>query len=204
MFQTTFDRLQGDDRTRAVQNVNPHLEGLAFDPDQTHVMALPLPFYPGLRLLEISTTHATPPVRRFVIEGGRNIVPLNYTNVPIYALNDSYPISLTKKNVLDYARFFLAFVRGPQGRFLLVENVDDIPWKEEPPPQARKTIAKLIQPLCLKKHTSKGHYEIEACLVFKNGLFRCKIDVSPAGALRVEDEMLVLEDMPVLDDTFGQ
>ncbi|MCK6417723.1 MAG: hypothetical protein L6Q57_02140 [Alphaproteobacteria bacterium] len=204
MYQNSFDRLQGEDRNRVLTQVTPALDGMAFDTQTARVMALPLPFYPGLRLLEISATQTTAPARRFVIEGKSLVVPLNYTNEPIYALNDSYPISLTKRNVEDYARFFLAFVRGPQGRFLLVDNVDDIPWKEEPPPQARKAIAKLIRPLTLLKQNNKGHFALEACLVFINGLFQCQIDISPSGHVRIYDETLLLEDMPVLDDTFGQ
>lgn len=84
------------------------------------------------------------------------------------------------------------------------ESLEDINWRDDPPPAARKTIGEMIQPLFLEKTDEAGVYYIRACMVFKDSLFKTLVKVEPNGFVSLSDEELLIEDMPVLDDTFGQ
>ena len=100
-------------------------------------------------------------------------------------------------------RFFFSFVRGRHGRFLITESVDDIAWKDEPPPNARKAIGSLIAPATLTGVDEGGNFSVAALMMFKDSLFKTSIRVTPNGVVTMKDEELVVEDIPVLDDVLG-
>jgi hypothetical protein len=204
MLQESFEKLELAEVATHLDRLNPLFEGVVFDPVQTTIMALDLKFYPGHRLLDIADYSVMPALQRFVIQGPKKTLVLNFTNEPIYALNKDIPIRLDRENVHDYVRFFFTYVRGRHGRFQICENVDDIHWKEEPPPAARKAIGKMIKPIALKDIDKDGTYHLEACMVFKNSLFRSKVTAAANGMVSLKDEELLIEDMPVIDDAFGQ
>jgi hypothetical protein len=197
-----FEKLELEETALILDRLNPKFEGITFDPIETVIRALHLPFYPGLRLLDIVCPTTIPVIQRYVVYGKTECVMIDYTNKPIYELNDRYPVRIEADSVEDYGRFFLNLVRGNLGRFILVENVDDVPWKEEPPPPARKAIAKMISPLSIINASPKGFFDLSACLVFKNGLFRAKLTIDQQGQVKIHEEMLLIEDMPILDEIF--
>ncbi|MEK7801928.1 MAG: hypothetical protein AAB276_05685, partial [Pseudomonadota bacterium] len=164
-----------------------------------------LSFYPGHRFLDIADHSHIPAARRFLIEKDEHYTVIDFTNMPFYGLNSSVPIKLTKETLGDYTRFFFQFVRGRHGRFLIVESVDDIQWREEPPPAARRAIGKLITPMTLiPNDTPNGPYHLLAQMVFKDSLFQSDITVTETGMVSLSNEKLMIEDLPVLDDVFGQ
>ena len=209
MFKNAFQKLELDDVAIILDAVNDHIDGGAFDPVDTTIMAIDVPFYPGYRFLEISDTSLTPARKRFVIIKSKqaniisDVVVLDWTNEPIYILNQKAPIQLNADNIAEYVRFFFTYVRGKHGRFIVTENVDDINWKEDPPPQARKAIAKMLVPVELKEEKD-GNLHLEATMMFRDSLFKADVEVQPNGLVSLSNEKLLVEDMPVRDDTFGQ
>jgi hypothetical protein len=204
MYQEAFEKLELDETATILDRVNPAFDGTAFDPVEATIMAAEIPFYPGCRLLDISTHNAIPPLRRFVIYSPKEFSVLNFQNEVIYKFNDALPIRLNESNVATYVRFFFTYVRGKHGRFQICESIDDINWKEDPPPSARQAVGKMIKPVTLKEVTSEGIYKLEARMVFKDSLFKSEVEVKPDGLVSLNSEELLIEDMPVLDDTFGQ
>jgi hypothetical protein len=204
MFQRAFEKLELEEVATLLDQLNPKFEGAQFDPVETTIMAQDIPFYPGYRLLDIADYSVMPAAQRFVVHGAGRVAILNFTNEPIYKLNQEAPIKLNEETVSDYVRFFFTYVRGRHGRFLISESVDDINWREEPPPAARKAIGKMLKPVIVKSKSKDGTFHMEACMMFKDSLFKSDVNVSPAGFVSLTDEELLVEDMPVLDDTFGQ
>lgn len=205
MFQDAYiklDRLEVED---LLDRTRKSFDGVSFNAENTVVMSRDLPFYDGYRFYDMADHTHMPPARRFCLEKDGKVVVLDFTNVPIYTLNGECPIKLTRDTVKDYVRFFFTFVRGRHGRFIIVETVDDIAWREEPPPAARKSISKLIQPIAF--HSSdkgNGNYYMQAQMMFRDSLFQADVMVQPDGLVQLSNESLLIEDMPVLDDTFGQ
>ncbi|HRQ61583.1 MAG TPA: hypothetical protein PLO23_08765 [Alphaproteobacteria bacterium] len=206
MFAEQFKKLELDDTATILDLVSPHLDVSPLDPLQTIVLGVALPFYKGYQFLDISDYGQVPALRFFVLYNAKtgDAIKLNWTNEPIYALNKKLPIALSEKNVTDYVRFFLSYVRGKHGRFIPVENVDDIAWREDPPPAARRAISKMITPITLETHEKGGDYKLKACMMFRDSLFKADISVKSDGAVHISGEELLIEDMPVLDDVLGQ
>ncbi len=205
MFEEAFEKLELDKIALVLDQVNPKLEGAQFDPVESTVLALDLAFYPGYQLLDIADHTNMPPKKRFVVYAHDDVTVLDFTNEPIYALNERLPIMLDERNVKDYVRFFFSYVRGRHGRFIITEGVDEIAWKEDPPPAARKAISRMIEPVVLKSvDPVSGDYSLSACMMFKDSLFKSDVTVFKGGTVKLSNEELLIEDMPVLDDTFGQ
>ena len=204
MHQEAFKKLELKDVAAVLEIFNPLFKGSHFDPNETTIMAQDISFYPGLRYLDIADYSAVPPIHRFAIQGGNHAIVLDWTNEPIYRLNQDIPITLDEEKVCDYVRFFFSHVRGKNGRFLITESVDDIRWREDPPPAARKSIGQMLLPISVSEQKSDGSYILPVTVMFKDSLFKCEVTVAPGGLVSLDNEELLVEDIPVMDDTFGQ
>ena len=209
MFKKAFEKLELDAVAVILDAVNDHFDGGGFDPVETTIMAIDVPFYPGYKFLDITDASLTPVRKRYALvksEKGSvvtHVVVLDWTNEPIYILNQQAPIQLNADNIAEYVRFFFTYVRGKHGRFIVTENVDDINWKEDPPPQARKAITKMLLPVTLQEEKN-GNFYLEVTMMFRDSLFKADVEVQPNGLVSLSNEKLLVEDMPVRDDSFGQ
>lgn len=204
MHDNIFVKLDRLETESLLKDINPVLDGADFAPATATLLAQEIGFYPGYRFIEVADYEQHPPRRRFVIHKAGTAMPMNGSNEPIYSLNSKAPLKLSDATVVEYVRFFFANVRGRHGRFLITETVDDIQWREEPPPAARKAIGKILVPLTLTGREPDGGYRLSACMMFKDSLFKAAILVRHDGVVSLSDEELLIEDMPVLDDVFGQ
>lgn len=203
MFQDAYVKVDKDETKKYVETLKPHLEG-SFDASSTIIMARPLPFYKDSTFLDIADHKTMPPARRFVIMVKGKPTVIDFTNKPIYELNAAQPIRLSEDTVIDYVRFFFSYVRGRHGRFLIIESIDDIAWREEPAPSGRKAIAKMITPITIEPDAGTGSYHLTAHLLFKDSLFHAHLYVTSQGEVKITEETLLIEDIPVIDDTLGQ
>lgn len=167
-------------------------------------MTYDLSFYPGYKFVEMTDHSISPPVQAMAIYKDEDIHILNWSNEPFYTLNAKVPIHLNEDNVAKYVKFFFTYVRGRHGRFLIAETVDDIEWKEDPAPAARKAIGKMLDDIRISARDEDGTFHLNAHMMFKNSLFQSTIVVKPDGSVSLMDEELLVEDMPVIDDTLGQ
>lgn len=205
MFQDTYTKLNPADIEKILAKTAASFDGVSFNPANTIVMERSLDFYPGFKFYDMADHSNNPPLRRFLLVKKDNVIVLDFTNTPIYEMNKSAPIYLNEDTVVEYVRFFFNFVRGRHGRFLIVESVDDIAWTEEPPSNAKKSISKLIMPISrITKDIDDGNYHLHAQMIFRDSLFAADIIVQKDGMVQLTNEQLMIEDMPVQDDTLGQ
>ena len=203
MFHDAFIKLDSVQSAKMVELINPKLD-IKFDPARATVMVHDLSFYKGYFVAEIANHDENPPVIRLAIcNHDGDVHVLNWTNVPIFLLNKKVPIRLEGDALLDYVRFFFTFVRGKHGRFLIIDTVDDIDWREEPAPAGRKALAKMIEPLHMKSKEADGTIVMAASIIFKDSLFAGEVHVKPDGNISMQNEELLVEDIPVADDVFG-
>lgn len=187
-----------------LEEVNPALKGSHFHPATVTILSQDIRFYPGYRLLDLADYETTPNIRKFVLYKPGHVVVLNWTNEPLYGLNAKAPIQLDESTVSDYVRFFFTYVRGKHGRFIITESAEDVMWRDEPPPAARKAIGKMLEPLHIVERDAQGGFKLSARMMFKDSLFKTAVNVKADGLVNLADEELLIEDMPVIDDTFGQ
>lgn len=204
MFQDAYTKLDPPACETLLQEVNPALQGEGFDAKSVTVLGHELPFYPGYRFYDIADYESVPHMRKFIVHKPGNVVVLDWTNKPIYALNEKAPLNLTRDTVADYVRFFFKYVRGPNGRFNIAESVDEISWNDEPPPAARKAVGQLLEPLTVNGRNESNSFHLSGCFVHRGTLYKATIFVEPNGHIIVNDETILIEDLPVLDDTLRQ
>lgn len=204
MFQDSYTKLNEAETEVIVGKTAAAFDGVAFNAANTIIMSRTLDFYPGYKFYDMADHSNNPPARRFVLMKKDQVTILDFTNSPIYDINKSAPIYLNEDTVHEYVRFFFNFVRGRHGRFLIVESVDDIAWTEEPPPAAKKSIAKLIMPVSMiTKDVVDGNFHLHAQMIFRDSLFSADIIAQKDGLVQLTNEQLMIEDMPVQDDTLG-
>ena len=208
MFTDSFTQIEHGAAAEILDRLNPLLDGASFDSATARVISHELPFYAGYNLVEVSNYDVNPPRKiSFIDQDNKeadSIHILNGKNEAIYSLNKSAPIFLNEQIIQTYVRFFFHYVRGRHGRFLIVENIDDVDWREEPAPAGRRALAKMINPIEIKSIDGEGTYHLNASIVFKDSLFESDISVSPDGTVSLSNQELLVEDIPVLDDHFGQ
>lgn len=204
MFKDAFTKMDQIQAARMTTAVNPHLDA-PFDPDKTKVMIHTLSFYEGYFLAELSRHDVNPPITRIAVCNDKGAVHvLNWTNDVIYKLNKDIPITLNEDSMMDYVRFFFNYVRGSHGRFIIVDSVDDIDWREEPAVSGRKALGRMIQPAFVKSREKDGSIVFSICIVFRDSLFQAEAVLQKDGHIVLRNEELLVEDIPVADDLFGQ
>lgn len=206
MFSDAYTTIEHGDAAALLEKLNSELDGSAFDSANSRIISHSLPFYNGYSLFEVSDLESNPMrIISFVCKDAGtadDIYVLNGTNEPIYRLNKLVPIFLNKDNVGSYVQFFFFYVRGRFGRFNIIENIDEINWREEPAPAGRKALARMIAPLELKDEDADGTYHLTASIIFKDSLFESDISVTEGGNVSLSNQEMLVEDIPVLDDSF--
>jgi len=198
-----WEKLNGVEAKKVLEEINPHIEPVPFNPDTTTVRKQKLSFYEEYILYEMTDLSAIPGVRKYAIYKPGDVHVLNWTNQMIYEVNENAPIKLDERKILDYAKFFFTYVRGRHGRFLIVEAVDDIRWQSEPPEQGRKVMQEMLEPITLLSQEPDGTYILECYMVFKDSLFKTFVHVKPDGLISLSDEELKIEGMPVVPDAIS-
>lgn len=207
MFDDAFIQIEHGNAAKILDHLNPLLDGSPFDPALARILSHDLKFYAGYKLVEVTDYDVNPSRRISFIykeEEKPKIYILNGTNEPIYKLNKRVPIALDEKTVFLYARFFFHYVQGRFGRFVIVENVDEVDWKEEPNPAGKRALAKMIKSLTLKPYKEGEDFYLTTSIIFKNSLFESDIHITKKGEVNLINQELLVEDIPVLDDIFGQ
>lgn len=204
VFENAYKQLDVQEGGIILDQVSEGLLDVSFDLAHCTFLAIDLDFYPEYKLVEITDQSQHPAMKRVILYKPGSYKVLDYTNGPIYALNKELPIDLRKRNVRDYVRFFFEYVKGRHGRFLIVNSVEDIPWREDPPPAAREALGQMILPLELKKSDVKTTYVMTGSMIFKDALFRTDVKVEQNGQVTLFNEELLVEDIPVIDDVIKQ
>ncbi len=208
MFSDAYTSIDPRTALPFLKNVNASIEGSPYGPNNIRILQHALPFHAGHSLFEITDLSAHPSRSVSIVQKdgdpNNDVTVLDGTNAPIYSLNAQAPIFLNAANAVIYARFFFHYVRGRFGRFNIIDTVDDIKWKEEPSPAGRKAISKMIVPLSLKEESADGIYHLACSIIFKDSLFESDIQVKENGEVTLSNQEMLVEDLPVIDDSLNQ
>jgi len=204
MYTDAFIKLDPEECETVLSELDSELNNGSYDPQKVTILGQELSFYPGFQFLDIADFEFTPHYHKFVVYKPGDFVVLNWTNQSIYELNDRIPISLNKHTAVDYVRFFFNQVRGPHGKFVVVESVDDIPWKDEPPAAARKAIGQLLRPVSFVSTTDDNGFLLKGFMTFKDSLYSADIKLSQTGRVKIENEDILADELPLIDDILEQ
>ncbi len=183
-----------------LQEINPEIKPVSFNPEMTIIRRCRLPFYKDHVLLELTDLSHVTAARKYALHKSGDVNIINWTNQPIYRVNEEAPVRLTEENVSAYVKFFFNYVRGRHGRFIVIETIDDIRWQVEPPAQGRKAMQEMLECVTLVGQDPDGTFHLDAFMVFKDSLFKTKVHVQRNGQVSMSSEELKVEGMPILQD----
>ncbi len=206
MFDESYTQLESDEIASITDVINKHVDGSIFDPLETTILAIDIPFYKGHRFLDIADHATNPPLQRYVMQkhDTQDFVIIDYRYQTIYDYNAAAEISLNKKNIIDYVRFYFDHVKGRHGKFKICESAEHINWKDEPPAIVKKTLNDTLQPLVIKEEKKDGGFIIHGHMMLKDALFTTNIIIDKTGRVTMTDHEILIEDIPVLDAALGQ
>lgn len=173
--------------------------GIHLRPEATRLRILPLDFFPRHRLIAFISTDTIPPTTRFAIGRPNDLHFMDWTREGLYAVNQALGLQLDKENCRDYLRFALEFITGPQGRFLLVEKPEDLPWRGNEPGEAMAKAAASLRPLKLVSD-SKAGFILSGTILFDRCIIALEAKISRAGEIILENEDVVATDAPAYFD----
>ncbi|MGH1456310.1 MAG: hypothetical protein ACRBDI_05980 [Alphaproteobacteria bacterium] len=205
MFDEAFDKLELNEVAVILDDVNKSVEGSVFDPLETTILSIEVPFYKGYRFLHIADYATTPPLERYVFQKNdtRDFTIIDWNYKTIQKLNQDVPINLTDENIFEYIRFYFKFVKMRFGRFTICESADNIQWKDEPSSEIKQALNKTLKFLEINEKRKDGVYKVNAFMMMKDILFNVDIYVEPNGRVTMADQEVVIENVPVLDSALG-
>lgn len=181
---------------------------------KTKVRMTSVPFYDDYKFYTMIDTTLPEPNARYMLykQGDPNL--MNWTNEPIYRVNDKAPIKLDRKTIIPYAKFFFHYVRGQLGRFIIVEKPEEVNWMAAATDEEKKKVNEKLLPVTYKGIGRDNLFTLTGTVVFKNALFRTDIKVAPMemdaydgeleenehftiGQMKLTNEELLLEDLNI-------
>lgn len=205
MFDEAFEKLELNETASLIDEINKLIDGSLFDPIETTILAINVPFYKGYRFLHVADHATNPPLERYVFQkdGTFDFTVIDWNYKTIQTLNQDVPVDINDENVFEYVRFYFQFVKMRYGRFIVCESADHIQWKDEPSSDVKKALNQTLKPLEIDEKRKDGVYKINAFMMMKDILFNVDIYVEPNGRVTMADQQVVIEDVPVLDTALG-
>jgi hypothetical protein len=221
MHDLTFSTLDGDSLEDLLVDLTSALGGLRFSSDTITVTMAEIPFYEEYALYAVRDNTSAPPNVRYLLRKPGDAVLLDWTNVPIYTVNERAPVRIEDDTIISYVKFFLHFVRGTIGSFFIVEKPGDVAWRPEAPQDQIAAVNDRLIPMRNEGIDKDNLYSVKASVVFGNALFYTDIKIAPfeleafnrkdrvmenysLGQMSFQNEELLIEDLLVIINPFPE
>src|SRR3984957_5715827 len=214
MIDFKFKPLDAAAAKKLVEDIASEITPVKLPADKTTVQVADLVFYDDFKFYALSDTTLPPPNTRYILYKPGDLSLMNWTNEPIYSVNELAPTKLDRKTVIPYAKFFFHYVRGQLGRFIIVEKPDEVVWLSNANTKEKADVAERLMPVTYKGIGRDNLITLTATVVFKNALFKTDIKVAPfemdvfdpevgapehftIGQMELNNKDLLLEDLNV-------
>ncbi len=220
MACSAFQELAPDAAQRFLAAIAPELSPIILPPGSTLVQVADLPFYEEFKLYGLTDLRLPPGNVRYMLYRQGSVNWMDWTNEPIYRVNEIAPIKLAPETLVPYAKFFFHWVRAQLGRFIIVERPEDVRWLPEATDLEKTGAAGHLMPLTYQGIDQDGLFTLTGTVIFRNALFRTDIKVAPGemdvidpeseapehfsiGQMKLTDEELLIEDLHIPVDQMG-
>jgi len=212
MFDQPFKNLDAAATAKLLSEIAGEIAPVTLPEGKTTVQVADLPFYDEFKLYALSDATLPQPNTRYMLYKPGDVTMLNWTNEPIYAVNERAPIKLDRKTAVPYAKFFFHFVRGQLGRFIIVEKPEEVVWLANATAKEKADVAQRLMNVSYKGIGRDNLFTLTASVVFKNALFKTDIKIAPydmdvfdpdlgapehftIGQMKLTNEDLLLEEL---------
>ena len=214
MRNMELQTLSPDAAREILAAIAPEILPISLPSDKTLVQVAKLPFYEEFKFYALTDMTLPPPNVRYMLYKTGTASMMNWTNEPIYSVNEVAPIKLDRKTLVPYAKFFFHYVRGQLGRFIIVEKPEEVVWLPNANDKEKADVASHLMPVTYKGIGRDNLFTMTCTVVFKNALFRTDIKVAPyeldaydpeigapehftIGQMKLTNEELLLEELNV-------
>ena len=214
MIDLKFQTLDAAATQKMLGDISVDISPVKLPEGKTTVQVADLPFYDEFKLYALSDTTLPAPNTRYMLYKPGDVSVMNWTNEPIYSVNERAPIKVDLKTCVPYAKFFFHYVRGQLGRFIIVEKPDEVVWLSNASDKEKADVASRLMPVTYKGIGRDNLMTLTATVVFKNALFKTDIKLAPfemdvfdpelgapehftIGQMKLTNEDLLLEDLNV-------
>ena len=201
-----WEILEGEERKRRLRQAGISDPAVLAD-RRIVVRSRELPFYSDFDWYHIADTRQTPTLHGYYVMGERERHAFHGTAELIHEVNEQDQPALRNQYLPLYVEFFLVHCVGSQGRFLVVDSVDEIEWHESPDESFLDDLRDRIGPPRLVSPPA-GHAQGEglqylaAELVYGDSLFTIVLSLTTAtGQIDILTCDPLAEDLSVLKDT---
>lgn len=158
-------------------------------------LAWHLPFFrTPVQLVEMLSENTLSPARLYSIcdDDVARLVP--YTTGALEEMAAQYGLVLTRDTVDDYIRFYLGFTRGQAGRVIPVEQIEQLPLREELSLITRRKLQTGITPMMVENAV-----QVTGCFLIGDKIFMARAVVDQGGTVSLEPLSLIADTLPILD-----
>ena len=155
---------------------------------------IPLPFYKNAFEVRIRDFATRPFITREYVCDDENVFKTDGEEDTLAEINDALSLSLTAENVAGYAAFYFQNVAIDDSFARLIFSADDV-VDENFDEDLRETLKKIIRAPQVDK-TEDG-FTVSAFVLSEDTLIKADLGVDESGAVSVDDEEIVYEDLPV-------
>jgi hypothetical protein len=179
MINIEFNNLSAVETKKVLADIASDIAPVKLVDGKTSVQVADLPFYNEFRLYALSDLVLPQPNTRYMLYKPGDVSLMDWTNEPIYSVNERAPIRVDRRTAIPYAKFFFHYVRGQLGRFIIVERPDEMVWLSNAGAREKAEVAARLMPVTWKGVGSDNLFTLTATMVFKNALFRTEIRIAP-------------------------
>jgi hypothetical protein len=163
----------------------------------------PLPFYAKHGLYRLRASNgSSDTLGLFLVSDGTTTFHLDGTSPPIHNLNAKAPIQLSEETALSYLAFFCFFVRGEDGPFWVIDNLEnrmlpDYLLQNDPKHKtASDEIRRLYRPPELFGTDDTGNIRASAMIYYSDAVFVSDFLLFMDGKLEMLDDEPLLSGLP--------
>ncbi len=200
MDLSAYQKIEGREMDKYIPLANAHLSGTPLHKGGVQMLRAKPGFYPDCVILDIQDRQSHPSRHITLVTDQATTQIIDYSVATLAQMNKIFNLTLNDETVHDYIRFYLRHTQGTQGRFVLLEGVDDVPWRDEPPPAARKALGEMIRALPIAIEKNKTGWGGQVSLIFQNAFFYADLSVAKDGTITLSHERLMIDQMPIWDD----
>jgi len=192
-----WNSIAADEAETIFKTISPVDGKYATSDATTKAQQRTLPFYEHTKLVRVTDpSWGDANLALYYLLDGNELYRLDGQSNPIHEFNANTPPSLTDENVLDYLRFFAFFVRGEEGVFLIVENLENPELPQDMDDWTRKPLEKYLRPAEIEGKTEQGAFLCKAPVLYSNALFISSFEVHPSGAVDILEHETAAADLP--------
>jgi hypothetical protein len=212
MHDLTFNPLSDAEAAAFLQAVAAEIAPVVVAPENAKIAVADLCFYEDFKLYSLADTSLAEPNVRYILYKPGDVNLMNWTNEPIYSVNERATMKLDRKTLVSYSKFFFHFVRGQLGRFIIVEKPEEVNWLPSANDKEKADVNSRLMDVSYKGIGRDNLFTLTCTVVFKNALFKTDIKVAPyemdvpdaeiggmehftIGQMKLTNEELLLEDL---------